>query len=232
MTDASNIPANAIVRFVALLDEEAGENNDVTMLAVQAASLSKLVADQAAATDWTNESGDGGDANDGDDEDEDAKNKKKDAAQKDGQAPPPEMMIPVPIGTVENLRSVVKYLQARLASEQREIPAPLAVPVEDAVDDTDRSFLRSLPNPRSDVIALASIAHYLNVATLRDLMCAQLSSWLCHMTVEEMRTMLGVASDFSEAEESTLRKEFNLEPIMWSAAHAAQPAAAGADAKQ
>jgi hypothetical protein len=232
MTDASSIPANAIVRFVALLDEEAGENNGVTMLAVQAASLSKLVADQAAATDWTNESGGGG-ANDGDD-DEDDKSKKANAAQ-DGQAPPPpEMMIPVPIGTAENLRSVVKYLQARLASEQREIPAPLAVPVEDAVDDTDRGFLRSLPNPRSDVIALASIAHYLNIATLRDLMCAQLSSWLCHMTVEEMRTMLGVASDFSDAEESTLRKEFNLEPVMWSSsfAQAAQPAAAGAAAKQ
>ena len=214
----SNIPRNALVRFIALLDDDTEEeetttttttnNNDddnqeeqeqgVTMNCAQAASLSKLVADQAAATEWEEEEQEGDDKN----ENEDDKNTK--------QQPAPEVLIPVPVGTTENLKAIVRYLTSRLASPQREIPAPLVGPLEDAVDDCDRAFLNSLATPRKDVIPLASIAHYLNIPTLRDLMCALLANQLSTMNVEQMRTVLGVSNDFSNQEINVLKKEFGL----------------------
>ena len=199
---ASAIPSTAIVRFVALLDDDAS----VAMSAVQAAGLSKLVADQAAATEWSP------------DDAEAVAGAATATATAAAGAPPQEMIIPVPIGAAEHLRMIVKYLSARLASPQREIPAPLVVPVEDACDDTDKTFLRSLTDPHRDVVTLSSIAHYLNIPTLRDLMCAQLASWMAHMTVEQMRALLGVANDFSD----------QLDDVHWSGPESGAKAAASA----
>ena len=210
----ANIPEKALVRFIALLDDDENdndtdENNEnsneeqqagVTMNCAQAASLSKLVADQAAATEWEEE----------EQQQETNNNDDDNNTQKDDKQPAPEVLIPVPVGTTENLKSIVRYLTARLASPQREIPAPLVGPLEEAVDDCDKAFLNSLTSPRKDVIALSSIAHYLNIPTLRDLMCALLASQLSTMNVEQMRTVLGVSNDFSNQEMNVLKKEFGL----------------------
>jgi hypothetical protein len=180
------IPARAIARFVALLDGDA----DVTMNAVQAAAMSKLVADQAAATEWPAEE-----------------------AGATAAAEAPELIIPVPVGTADNLRAVVRYMSARVASPQREIPAPLTEALNDVVDDCDRTFLASLSDLRRDAVALASIAHYLNVAPLRDLMCAAIATMMAEMSVEQMRALLGVANDWTDQESAVLRREFRLDDL-------------------
>lgn len=200
----TSIPPNALVRFIALLDEPADDNensNSVVMNAAQAASLSKLVADQALATDWEEQQPQP--------QPTETEGEEKPTANS-AAAAAPEIMIPVPIGNTDNLRAIVKYLTSRLASPQREIPAPLVSSIEDAVDDCDKAFLSSLPNLNRDVIPLASIAHYLNIPTLRDLMCAALANQLTMMTVEQMQATLGVTNDFSPGELNVLKKQFGL----------------------
>lgn len=214
----SNIPSKAIVRLVALLDDVQDDNetnnssnnnsNSVTMNCAQAASLSKLVADQAAATEWESiasggEQGEGGDH----------------SSSQEQQQQLQEVTIPVPIGTTDNLKAIVRYLSARLASPQREIPAPLVAPIEEVIDDCDKEFLKFLGDSlRKDIIPLSSIAHYLNIPSLRDLMCATMASFMSHMTVEQMQVMLGVESDFSDQEVNILKKELGLmEDFHWKA---------------
>lgn len=119
-------------------------------------------------------------------------------------------IVEVPLDLIDAriLQRCVDYMQHRdKAPRARDIPKPLrhGTKLEDVLDEYDRGFVQHWDDSVS--VRMVKASCFLNILDLKELTCAKLASMIAERTVEEVRCLLGVESDFTVEEEVALRKE-------------------------
>lgn len=91
------------------------------------------------------------------------------------------------------------------AHQPRPIPRPMTQPLNDYLDPQDKQFTADWDERLT--VTMLKVAVLLNYEFLQRLASAKLASILNDKSVEEIRALLGVENDFSNAEEIEIRKE-------------------------
>ncbi|ESL07562.1 hypothetical protein TRSC58_04746 [Trypanosoma rangeli SC58] len=87
----------------------------------------------------------------------------------------------------------------------REIPRPMVLPLSEYLDPYDRCFIEDWDE--ATTVMMVKAATLLNYEELLCLASAKLAVYLSEKSVEGIRALLGVESDFSREEEVELKKE-------------------------
>ena len=118
-----------------------------------------------------------------------------------------EPIIPFPLVTGDVMERVVAFMIIHETVPLRQIPIPLEMTVEEYIDTRDKTFITELSVEMTIKVLLA--ANYMNIKSLKDLLCAKIASNMRGKTPEEIRTMFGIkrknvaASSAADAGESS-----------------------------
>eukprot|EP01063_Lacrimia_lanifica_P024931 TRINITY_DN32729_c0_g1_i1.p2 TRINITY_DN32729_c0_g1~~TRINITY_DN32729_c0_g1_i1.p2 ORF type:complete len:180 (+),score=94.44 TRINITY_DN32729_c0_g1_i1:53-541(+) len=116
-----------------------------------------------------------------------------------------ELELPVQM-TGATLNKVLAYVTHHYNNRGADIEKPLTQPVATLVSDWDARFLeQSKTNPQ--LFELIHAADALKLTDLQELCCAVVAERMANSTVEEIRCMFGITSDFTDKEERNFRRE-------------------------
>lgn len=119
---------------------------------------------------------------------------------KEGEIPIPNIQLPI-------LKKVLEFCEHYRASNPREIRKPLVSKelTENGVEEWDARFIEM--EKVDDLIDLIVAANFLDIEGLVHLGCAKIATFIKGKSVEEIRDVFGIQSDFTPQEEAQLREE-------------------------
>ncbi|KEG10853.1 S-phase kinase-associated protein 1 [Trypanosoma grayi] len=118
--------------------------------------------------------------------------------------PPSKRASGVAAGINNNSSTALSGLPIR--NVMREIPRPMMLPLNEYLDSFDRCFLEDWDE--AITVLMVKAATLLNYEELLNLASAKLAVYLMEKSVEGLRALLGVESDFTPEEEVWLKKEY------------------------